>query len=145
LSPRLGGEQRGRGAKPDGTPWWVDLERPAESPGEGSGAGDLIVALHGLSVATSGDYRRFFEDGGRRYSHTIDPRAGCPVEHGLASVAVLHPECMIADALATALTVLGAAAGLAYARRRGLAALFIERGPRGIEERMTPSFAAMLE
>jgi len=63
----------------------------------------------------------------------------------LASVAVLQPECMIADALATALTVLGAAAGLAYARRRGLAALFIERGPRGIEERMTTSFAAMLE
>ena len=59
--------------------------------------------------------------------------------------AVLHPECMIADALATALTVLGAEAGFAYARRRGVAALFIERGPRGIEERMTPSFAAMLE
>lgn len=141
----IGGELRGHGAKPDGTPWWVALERPADSPGDGSGPGHLIVALHGLSVATSGDYRRFFEDSGRRYSHTIDPRTGCPVDHGLASVTVLHPECMIADAVATALTVLGAPAGLAYARRRGLAALFIERGPRGIEERMTPSFAAMLE
>lgn len=58
---------------------------------------------------------------------------------------VLHPECMVADALATALTVLGAAAGLAYACQRGLVALFIERGPRGVEERMTPGFAAMLE
>jgi hypothetical protein len=74
-----------------------------------------------------------------------DPRSGCPVDHGLASVTVLHPECMNADAPATALTVLGAAAGLAYARRRGLAVLFIERGPRGIEERMTPSCAARLE
>ena len=115
------------------------------SPGEASGAGDLIVALHGLSVATSGDYRRFFEDGGRCYSHTIDPRTGCPVEHGLASVTVLHPECMIADALAAALMVLGPAAGLAYGRRHGLAALFVARGPRGVEERMTPGFAAMLE
>ena len=141
----IGGELRGHGAKPDGTPWWVALERPPVSPGRGIGAGDLIVALHGLSVATSGDYRRFFEDGGRCYSHTIDPRTGCPVEHGLASVTVLHPECMIADALATALMVLGPAAGLAYARRRGLAALFVERGPRGVEEHMTPGFAAMLE
>jgi thiamine biosynthesis lipoprotein len=141
----IGGELRGYGAKPDGTPWWVALERPPDSPHEGSRPGDMIVALHDLSVATSGDYRRFFEDGGRSYSHTIDPRTGCPVDHGLASVTVLHPECMIADALATALTVLGPAAGLAYARRRGLAALFIERGPRGIEERMTPRFAAMLE
>jgi thiamine biosynthesis lipoprotein len=63
----------------------------------------------------------------------------------LASVTVLHPECMLADALATALMVLGAAAGLAYARRRGLAVRFIERGPRGVEERVTPGFAAMLE
>jgi thiamine biosynthesis lipoprotein len=141
----IGGELRGHGTKPDGTPWWVALERPPALPGAGSGAGDLIVALHGLSVATSGDYRRFFEDGGQCYSHTIDPRTGCPVEHGLASVTVLHPECMIADALATALMVLGAAAGLAYARRCGLMALFVDRGARGVEERMTPSFAAMFE
>src|SRR5687768_10559502 len=99
----IGGELCGHGVKPDGAPWWVALERPPGAAIAASGAGDLIVALHGLSIATSGDYRRFFEDGGRRYSHTLDPRTGCPVDHGVASVTVLHPECMIADAMATAL------------------------------------------
>ena len=141
----IGGELRGHGAKPDGTPWWVALERPPALGGDG--ASDAIVALHGVSVATSGDYRRFFEDAGRHYSHTIDPRTGWPVDHGLASVTVLHPECMVADALATALFVLGGEAGLAHAERRGLVALFIERagGEGGVEERMTAGFAAMLE
>ena len=108
-------------------------------------AADLSVNIEIPVLNVAEYYRRFFEDGGRCYSHTIDPRTGYPVDHGLASVTVLHPECMIADALATALMVLGGAAGLAYARRLGLAALFIERGPRGVEERMTPGFAAMLE
>ena len=140
----IGGELRGHGVKPDGTPWWVALERPPATGG-GAGVGEAIVALHGLSVATSGDYRRSFEDGGRRYSHTIDPRTGCPVDHGLASVTVLHPECMAADALATALSVLGPDAGLAHAHRRGLVALFVVRaGAGGLEERMTPGFAALL-
>ena len=141
----VGGELRGHGIKPDGTPWWVALETPA-GPGPSPHVGDTIVAVHGLSVATSGDYRRSFEDGGRRYSHTIDPRTGCPVDHELASVTVLHPECMAADALATALTVLGPEPGLAYARRRGLVARFVVRARAGgLEEHMTPGFAAMLE
>jgi thiamine biosynthesis lipoprotein len=77
LSPRLGGEQRGRGAKPDGTPWWVALERPGM---RARIRADLIVALHGLSVATSGDYGASSRTAAA-YSHTIDPRR-LPVDTG---------------------------------------------------------------
>ncbi|GAA4334998.1 FAD:protein FMN transferase [Pigmentiphaga soli] len=143
----VGGELRGSGVKPDGTPWWVELEQPSHGAGE-NGAPALprtLLALHGLAVATSGDYRRFFDRAGRRYAHTIDPRTGCPVEHAPASVAVVHPECMAADALATALTVLGLDEGERWARRHGLAARFIARGEGGFTEILTPALAAMLE
>lgn len=139
----IGGELRGRGTKPDGGPWWVALERPTDAVADARA--DTLVALHGLSVATSGDYRRYFEDGGTRYSHTIDPRTGRPVDHRLAAVTVLHGECMVADALATALTVLGAEDGLEWARRRDVAALFVERTAEGLDERLTPALAVMLE
>lgn len=135
----VGGELRGAGTKPDGKPWWVALERPrADLP-------ETVVALHGLSVATSGDYRRYFDSGGIRYAHTIDPRTGRPVTHGLVAATVLHPSCMQADALATALTVLGPQAGLDFACARGIAALFVARRGDGVVETMTPAFRAMLD
>lgn len=74
-------------------------------------------------MATSGDYRNFFEEDGTRYSHTIDPRTGRPISHGLASVTVLHPSAMLADAWATALLVLGLEQAYAMALENGLAAL----------------------
>lgn len=132
----VGGELRGEGVKPDGQPWWVALE-----PVPGQAGPENLVALHGLSIATSGDYRRFFDAGGQRYAHTIDPRTGRPCADPPAAVTVLHASCMAADALATALTVLGADAGLAYAARRDVAALFVLR----TGERMTPALAAMLD
>ncbi|AOY94974.1 thiamine biosynthesis protein ApbE [Cupriavidus sp. USMAA2-4] len=136
----IGGELRGAGTKPDGTPWWVELETPAAD----TGGARTLVALYGLAVATSGDYRRYFDCGGRRYAHTLDPRTGYPASHALASVTVLHAECMLADALSTALTVLGPEAGLAFARGRQLAARFLLRTPHGFEERLSPAFEAML-
>jgi thiamine biosynthesis lipoprotein len=137
----IGGELRGSGTKPDGAPWWVALERP-----DAQGAvPETVIALHGLAVATSGDAQRYLEHGGRRLSHTIDPRSSRPVPDRLASVTVLHRRCMEADALATALTVLGPDDGFGYAAARGLAARFILRGAGGLEERMTPAFAAMLD
>lgn len=136
----IGGELSGWGVKQDGQPWWVALERP---PGDQSAP--LLLALHGWSVATSGDYRRYFDHAGRRYAHTIDPRSGEPVRHALASVTVLHPQCMVADALATVLTVMGLEEGMAFARARNIAALFITRQPQGHQESMTPALAAMLE
>lgn len=134
----IGGELRGHGVKPDGTPWWTALETPAGI------ASETIVALHGLSAATSGDYRKFFIDGETRYAHTIDPRTGRPTAGDLASVTVLHPDCMRADALATVLGVLGVMDGMAWARERGVAARFLSRDGVGFRERTTPAFDAML-
>ncbi|VCU70751.1 Thiamine biosynthesis lipoprotein ApbE precursor [Pigmentiphaga humi] len=140
----IGGELVGHGVKPGMEPWWVELERPAHEHGVRQ-AVPTRVALHGLAVATSGDYRRYASDGQGIYSHTIDPRSGAPIANGLASVTVLHPECMAADALATALTVLGLDEGLPWAQRRGLAALFVARTADGFLETMTPNFAAMMQ
>jgi len=137
----IGGELRGQGLKPDGMPWWVELESPV---GNAHGATRTLVALLGLSIATSGDYRRYFEQDGRRFAHTIDPRTGYPAAHALASVTVIHRDCMLADALSTALTVLGPQAGMDFARRHALAARFLVRTPRGFDELTSPAFAAML-
>lgn len=140
----IGGELRGGGVKPDGMPWWVALERPPATGAQDAPLADVVVALDGLSVATSGSAEHFFDARGRRFSHTIDPRTGFPVAHGLVSVTVLHRECMHADALSTALTVLGPDEGMAHALRIGLAARFVTAGADGLHERLTPRFAAML-
>jgi len=137
----VGGELRGTGAKPDGQPWWVELERP---PTANDGLRTL-VALHGLSAATSGDYRRFFEHDGRRYAHTLDPATAAPVDHATVSVTVLDKTCMRADAWATALTVMRPDAALAFATAHGLAAMILANGPAGLEERLSPALTAMLD
>lgn len=139
----VGGELRGAGVKPDGQPWWVALEQPPDAAGTDDG---IVVALHGLAVATSGDYRRFFTDGGHRYPHTIDPRSGRPIDSGIAAVTVVDASCMAADAWSTALTVLGVEEGLALAERRGLAARFLARRPDGtLLDTASSRFTAMLE
>ncbi|MDT8759441.1 FAD:protein FMN transferase [Sphingomonas psychrotolerans] len=135
----IGGELRGAGIKPDGQPWWVDVEQPP-----GAATMPIRVALHGLAIATSGDYRRQVEVAGRRYAHTLDPRTGAPLDNGVASVTVLHPECMYADAWATALTVLGPERGLAVAEREGLAMQMVVRGEGVARELLSPAFVAML-
>lgn len=134
----VGGELRGEGIRPDGQPWWVDLE-----PVPGSRLAPLRAALHGLSIATSGDYRRSFAHGGRDYAHTLDPRTGRPLDNGVASVSILHPSCMLADAWATALTVLGPE-GMALAEREGLAAHMVVREGAGFSEHLSPALQAML-
>jgi len=108
----VGGELRTSGEAPGGRPWRVGIDRPATGGTPGTSL-QAVIAPDGRSVATSGDYRnvRTLDDG--RFSHTIDPRTGRPVEHDLASATVLAPTCMEADAIATALMVLGADAGLA--------------------------------
>ncbi len=137
----VGGELRGEGVKPDGHPWWVALEEPSPC----AASQPYVIALHGLSIATSGDYRRFFECDGQRYAHTLDPRTGMPVKSGPASVTVLHASCMHADAFATALTVLGETEGYDFALRHGLAARFLMQEEYEAKERVTPAFAAMLQ
>lgn len=135
----VGGELRGQGLRLGGQPWWVDLESPPTAPGQDALA-TTRVALHGLCVATSGDYRRVYTHDGVRWPHTIDPRHGRPLANGLASVSVLHRQCLWADAWSTALTVLGREQGLALATVHGIAALFVQREPDGrLTESLTPA------
>lgn len=142
----VGGELRSHGRKPDGTLWRIAVEQPTPADfGKGAEPGRAVITLDGMAMATSGDYRHFFNEDGQRYPHTIDPRNGQPVSHGLASVSVLHAECMTADALATALTVLGPSQGWEYARRHQLAALFVWHDGEGFQQRMTSEFRAALE
>lgn len=135
----IGGEYRGEGARPDGQPWWVEIEQPP-----GAALPPLRVALCGLSVATSGDYRRAFRRDGNRLSHSIDPRSGKPIPEGVASVAVLGKSCMVADAEATAITVLGPVEGLRWATERGLAAQILLREGSGFRELPSPALQEML-
>jgi thiamine biosynthesis lipoprotein len=135
-----GGEVRTRGLNPFGEPWRIGIERPDATPP----VVDYVVPLSGLAMATSGDYRIYFEEAGRRYSHEIDPRTGAPIAHALASVSVVAPDCGLADAMSTALIVLGAERGYALAAQQGVAAHFILRSPNGgFEARSTPAFAAL--
>ena len=136
----IGGELRGDGIKPDVQPWWVDVEAPPGLP-----VPTLRVALCGLAIATSGDYRRFRMDDGRRLSHSIDPATGAPIASGVASVTVLHDSAMMADAWATAITIMGPDAGMKLATRHNLAARLVLRASQGAREYMTPALAAMLD
>ncbi|WP_428681582.1 FAD:protein FMN transferase [Sphingopyxis sp.] len=116
----VGGELRGEGIRPDGQPWWVDVEMPPTSS-----IPSWRIALHDLSVATSGNYRRGLILDDRHYSHSFDPRTGRPIVNGVSSVTVLHRNCMMADGWATALTVLGPEAAIAIADAQGLAASMV--------------------
>ncbi len=122
----IGGELRAGEPKLDGEPWRVAIEAPTETASGGRQVHQTI-GLRGIGMATSGDYRSYYLKDGKRLSHTVDPRSGRPIEHALASVTVLHPEAMYADALATALNVLGPEAGYALAQDLGLPAHFIIR------------------
>jgi thiamine biosynthesis lipoprotein len=127
----IGGELVGRGIRPDGDPWWVDLESPP-----GLTLPPLRIALHGLAVATSGDYRRG--------AHTLDPRTGRPIETHVVSASVIHATALDADAWATALTVLGVE-GLDLAREQRIAARLVTEIDGAVREYLTPALSAMLE
>ena len=137
----IGGEIRTHGEKPDGTPWRIAVEKPASS----ERSVQRIIDLGNAAVATSGDYRNYFESDGMRYSHTIDPRTGKPITNRVASVTVITERCMTADALATAFTVMGAQEGLAMAERENIPVYFIVRSGDGFEIRMSPAFEKYLE
>lgn len=134
----IGGELAGSGVKPDGTPWWVGIEHRGSNPAPASG---IVVALHGMAIATSG-VERAVTVGGRRHAHTIDPKTGAPVEGGLVRATVLASSCMEADAYATAFMVMGVERSLAFAITHHIAALLIDETGR---EHVSPRLAAMLE
>ena len=136
----IGGELRGAGVKPDGRPWWAELQASPGAPGPRT-----LAALFDIAVATSGDWVRTFSVSGQSYGHTLDGRTGRPLTHGLASVSVFAETAMRADALATALMVMGPVEGPAYAAATDLAALFVMRGADGMTEHLSPALLAMME
>ena len=137
----VGGEVRAAGVNDAGQPWRIAIEQP----GSGGTVPGRIVRLSNLAMATSGDYRNYYEVGGVRFSHTIDPRTGYPVSHALASVSVVDQLSVRADGLATALAVLGPDEGYELAVEQDLAVLFIVRdGEGGLRERATPAFERLV-
>lgn len=133
----VGGELRLKGYNTHGIPWKIAVERPAPE----------LRAIHSViqpgdkGVATSGDYRNYFEQEGKRYSHTIDPRSGLPIDHRLASVTVIADTAMVADALATAFMVIGPTEGYSLAQRNNLAVFFVSKSVDGYSEQATPAFS----
>ena len=118
-----------QGSNAEGKPWAVAIEKPITDSREVQS----ILPLSNTGLATSGDYRNYFEHDGLRYSHTIDPRSGKPISHQLASVTVFAESAADADGLATAMLVLGPVEGPALARRLGAEALFLVRTPTGFD------------
>ena len=134
----VGGEVRTRGRRADGRDWSIGIENT-----EGTGVVEA-VPLRDAAIATSGDYRNFFEYEDRRYSHVLDPRTGRPVSHELTAVSVIGTTTVMADALATALLVLGPEAGLELAEREQIAARLVVRSTDGLTVLLTPAFEAAL-
>ncbi len=126
----IGGEVLAAGRRRDGKPWQVGISRP--EPGDVPEDVYRVLSLTDGALATSGDYRNFFEIAGRHYSHVIDPRSGYPVDNGVVSVSVVAPTCTLADGLATGLMVMGAQKGIALVDRLdGVECLIVVRKPDG--------------
>lgn len=137
----LGGGLFARGSKQDDQPWQIGVEKPAAA----RRVVDRVVRLEDQGMTTSGDYRDFFEIDGHRYSHTIDPRTGRPVAHDLRAVTAIADNAMQADAMATALLVMGPKAGLAYANANDIAAFFVQGDTRGYTRKSSQAFQPYLE
>jgi FAD:protein FMN transferase len=136
----IGGEIRCRGKNHTSQAWTIGVEAP-----DSDGMEILrTVRLGKNAVATSGDTHIYFEKGGKRYAHTIDPATGRPLSHNLASVTVIHSSCMEADALATAILVLGPEKGYEFALESKRPALLVIRRKNGLSEKMTSSFRRYL-
>lgn len=135
----IGGEVRASGQRPGGGPWRIAIE----SPVAGQRSVQALVALQDRAIATSGDYRQYFEWEGQRYSHVIDPATGYPPRHKLASVTVVATDAMTADALATAFLVMGREKALEHAARLAVDAYFIERDGPGFVVHSTQGFPVL--
>jgi thiamine biosynthesis lipoprotein len=138
----LGGELRARGSNHREKPWQVGLEQPNSQT---IGRIRRTVELRDRAIATAGSYRNFTRNAHEpdvTYTHILDPRSGRPISHGLVSVSVIDQTAMRADALATALMVLGPQQGYELAMQENVAATFVSRSHEGLVERATPAFIA---
>lgn len=139
----IGGELRGKGKNLQGLDWRIAIEQPVMTQGQ---AAQITVPLHNLAMATSGNYRNYFEDEqGNRLSHIIDPKQLRPVSHNLASITVFAPTTMTADGLSTGLFVLGAEKALAVAEREKLAIFLIIKNGDKFETQMSSEFNKLIQ
>jgi len=136
----IGGELHAIGHKKADRLWRVAIETPTAN----MRSVQKIIELRGVGLATSGDYRNYFEVDGRRYSHTLNPKTGYPISHKLASVSVISANCMKADGLATTLLVMGDVKGKVFADEHNIAAFFIVKTDKGFKEYYTKSFEQYL-
>lgn len=144
----IGGEVVAHGTKANGDPWIVGVERPAENKYQ-SPEIELAIGLQDLSIVTSGNYRKYYEKDGIKYSHTIDPETGRPVEHSLLSVSVIDSSAWRADAMATAFMVMGLEKAKAFIESHPndmptQAVLFIYNDTDGYKTYATPQFKKMI-
>ncbi|MGE8190239.1 FAD:protein FMN transferase [Pseudomonas sp. NPDC086278] len=130
------GELKASGKKLDGTAWKIALEEPRED----QQVAQKIIDVDGYGLSTSGDYRNYFQQDGRRFSHTFDARTGTPVSHTLASVTVIHPSALMADGLSTLLLILGPEKGWDYAEKHDIGAFFVIRADTGFVTRTNQAF-----
>ncbi|WP_440589895.1 FAD:protein FMN transferase [Pseudoalteromonas pernae] len=138
----IGGEMRIAGHKPNDKAWVIAIEQPDAPKGERRI--HRTLELGSMGIATSGDYRIFYEMDGEVYTHLIDPQTGMPIKHDLVSVTVLHPSAMTADGLATALTVMGTERAKAYAEANNLPVYLISKTADGLKTYSSPAFAPYL-
>ncbi|HGN1706859.1 TPA: FAD:protein FMN transferase [Providencia rettgeri] len=138
----IGGEVRTKGNNGKGSPWRIAIEKPV-TDGVSQTAQEVIEPGD-HSIATSGDYRNYFEQDGVRFSHTIDPKTGRPITHNLVSITVLAENCMSADGLSTGLNVLGPEEGFALAEKMDIPVFMIVKTDKGFEERYTKAFEPFL-
>jgi FAD:protein FMN transferase len=136
----IGGEMRLKGTKPEQQPWKIAIEKPITT----ERAVQRILVPGDIGVATSGDYRNYFEQDGVRYSHLLDPRSGIPITNRTVSVTVLHPSCMTADGYATALNVMNEQEALAFANQYNLAVMLVVKTDDGYSELTSAAFKAYL-
>ena len=127
---------RVKGERGDGSEWLIAIEKPVTT----ERAVQKVVSIGENAVATSGDYRNYYEEDGVRYSHLIDPTTGKPISHNLVSVTVVHPSSMTSDGLATAFNVMGWEEAIAVAEQEQLAVFLIRRTEDGFEEYASPEF-----
>ncbi|WP_237583285.1 FAD:protein FMN transferase [Photobacterium halotolerans] len=138
----IGGEIRLKGKNLEGVPWRIAIEKPTE---DGSRSIQEVVEPGEMAVATSGDYRNYFEENGVRYSHLINPITGKPITNHVVSVTVMHPKCMTADALATAFSVMGEEKAIALANQENWPVLLIVSTDEGFKEYASDAFTTYMQ
>ena len=142
----IGGEVVTKGKNGKGGVWTIGISKPTDNPTTSSNELHEIIAISDKSMATSGNYRNFREENGRKIAHTIDPRTGYPVQHSLLSATVIADDCATADAYATAFMVMGTEKAISFCNEHDIDGYFIYSDDNGIlKTKMTEGFRRYLK